>query len=68
MGEGGSPFLKEWSSHSLSRGLVNKPRWQTPISTKSKSGSVFFTPSRVIGISWYFGSFSSLLVKSKLTW
>ena len=44
-GRRGSPFLKEWSSHSLSRGLVNKLRWQTPISTKSKSGSVFLPPA-----------------------
>ena len=29
--EGGVFLLKEWTTHSLSRGLVIKLRWQMPI-------------------------------------
>ena len=30
-GGGGGVLLKEWTMHSLSRGLVIKLRWQMPI-------------------------------------
>ena len=44
-GRGGMFLLKEWTTHSLSRGLVIKLRWQMPI--------FLLTPFLSISVCWF---------------